>query len=170
MLAVAVSRKTHGAVGDFNLPLSLVSTNPTTEPRTSSGAKIVMTFDNPIASATVAVTEGTATIGSATVVGNDVIVQLTGVGDAQYVTVSLTNVVSTSGGTGGSGSARIGFLFGDVNGSRAVTTGDVAAVNAVIAQYVTGLNYLNDVNASGTLTVSDKALVNAAVTHFLPSP
>jgi ethanolamine utilization microcompartment shell protein EutS len=65
---------------------------------------------------------------------------------------------------------RIGFLFGDVNGSRVVTTGDVAAVNAVIAQYVTGSNYLDDVNISGTLSLADKGLVNAAVTHFLPSP
>ena len=168
-LASAVSRKVHGAAGTFDLPLSMMSTNPTTEPRQSSTATIVMTFDAAIISANVAVTEGTATAGSLTFSGNDVIVPLTGVTDQQYVTISLTNVSSTVS-TGGSGSIRLGFLVGDVNQNRVVTLADLGLVNAQLAQVVTAANYLKDVNASGTLTVADKGITNANLTRALPVP
>src|SRR5438128_12230605 len=52
------------------------------------------------------------------------------------------------GGTGGSASVRIGFLAGDVNQNRVVTISDLLAVNAVLSQFVSALNYLRDVNAS----------------------
>ena len=108
----AVSSKVHGAAGTFDLPLSIVATNPTTEPRQSSTATIVMTFDSTIVSANVAVTEGTATAGAPTFSGNDVIVPLTGVTDRQYVTISATNV-SSAASSGGSG-----FRAGRIPGRR----------------------------------------------------
>jgi hypothetical protein len=128
-----------------------------------------MTFDSPISSATVAVT-GFATLGTTTFSGNNVFVDLTGVSDMQYVTVALTNVSSTTGGTGGSGSVRVGFLAGDVNGSRVVSVTDVGIVNAALGQVLSTGNYLNDVNVSGAITVSDKSIVNAQLTHALPPP
>jgi len=129
-----------------------------------------MTFDKPITSATASVTEGNATAGTPTYSGNDVVVGLTGVTNAQYVTISLTNVVAADGGTGGSGSVRIGFLAGDVNQNRVVTVSDLAQVNAQIAQVVGQANYLKDVNASGTLTVADKGIANTQITKALPDP
>ena len=168
-LQSAASRKTHGAAGTFNLPLSIVATNPTTEPRQSSTATIVMTFDSAIISANVAVTEGTATVGTVTFSGNDVIVPLTGVTDQQYVTISATNVSSATN-SGGSGSIRLGFLVGDVSQNRVVTVADLGLVNAQLAQVVTAANYLRDVNASGTLTVADKGITNANLTRALPAP
>jgi hypothetical protein len=165
----AASRKTHGTAGAFNLPLLLMPLNPSTEPRVSSSVQIVMTFDSPISSATVAVT-GFATLGTTTFSGNNVFVDLTGVSDMQYVTVALTNVSSTTGGTGGSGSVRVGFLAGDVNGSRVVSVTDVGIVNAALGQVLSTGNYLNDVNVSGAITVSDKSIVNAQLTHALPPP
>ena len=166
----AVSRKVHGAAGTFNLPLSLVSTNPTTEPRIGPAQMIVMTFDRPISAVTVTVTEGSATPAVPTFSGNDVVVGLTGVTNQQYVTVALTNVASVDGGTGGSGSVRIGFLVGDVSQNRVVTVADLGLVNAQLAQPVTAANYLKDVNASGTLTVGDKGIANANLTKALPAP
>ena len=169
VFASAVSRKVHGGAGTFDLPLSLVATNPTTEPRIGPAQTIVFTFDKPISAATVTVTEGTATAGAPTFSGNNVIVNLTGVSNQQYVTISLTNVASTDGGTGGSGSVRIGFLLGDVNQNRVVTVADLGLVNAQLAQLVTAANYLKDVNASGTLTVADKGITNANLTKALPA-
>jgi hypothetical protein len=168
-LVSASSRKVHGAAGTFNLALSLVATSPTTEPRQSSTATIVMTFDSAIVSANAAVTEGSATAGALTFSGNDVTVPLTGVTDQHYVTVSLTNVASSTH-TGGSGSVRIGFLLGDVSQNRVVTVSDLAQVNAQLAQAVTASNFLKDVNVSGTLSVADKAIANANLTHALPVP
>ena len=95
---------------------------------------------------------------------------LTGVTDQQYVTVSLTNVASTDGGTGGSGSGARRVPAGDVNQSRVVTVADLGLVNAQLAQPVTAANFLKDVNASGTLTVADKGITNANLTKALPAP
>jgi hypothetical protein len=166
----AASRRLHGGVGTFDLPLSAVNTNPTTEPRTGPAQTIVFTFDRPINAATATVTEGTATAGTTTFSGNDVVVGLTGVANQQYVTVSLTNVASTDGGSGGSGSVRVGFLLGDVNQNRVVTLADLGLVNQQLAQLVTAANYLKDINVSGTLSLADKGITNANLTKALPAP
>jgi hypothetical protein len=131
---------------------------------------IVLTFDKPISSAAAAVTEGAAAAGTPTYSGNDVIVGLTGVTNQQYVTVSLTNVASSDGGTGGGGSVRVGFLLGDVNQSRVVSIADLGLVNAQLSQPVTAANYLKDVNATGTLTLADKGVTNANLTKALTAP
>lgn len=170
-LSSAVSRKVHGAAGSFDLPLTLTPlTSPTTEPRQGSMATVVLTFDKPIASANAAVTEGGATAAAPTLSGNDVNVALSGLVDAQYVTLTLTNVAGTDGSTGGTGVVRIGFLVGDVNQSRVVSLADLGLVNAQLAQPVTAANYLKDVNANGTLTLADKGITNASLTHSLPPP
>jgi hypothetical protein len=171
VLTGAASRKTHGAAGVFDLALSLVPTNPSTEPRIGPTQTIVMTFDKPIASAdNPTVTEGTATFNSMSISGNDVILTFTGVTDIQYVTIALGNVASTDGGTGGSGSVRVGFLLGDVSQNRVVTVADLGLVNAQLAQVVTATNFLKDVNASGTVSVADKGLTNANLTRALSTP
>jgi hypothetical protein len=130
----------------------------------------VLTFDKPILSATATITESAATAGVLTFAGNNVVVPLTGVPNQQYVTVSLTNVNSVDGGAGGIGSARVGFLLGDVNTSRVVTVADLGLVNGQLAQLVTAANFLKDVNVSGTLTLADKATANTNLTRALPAP
>ena len=170
VLSGAVSRRVHGVAGTFDLPLSAVATNPTTEPRQGPAQKIVVTFDKPISAATVAVTEGIATASAPTISGNDVIVDLTGATDRQYVTIALTNVASTDGGVGGAATVRVGLLAGDVNQTRAVTVADLGAVNLELAQTVTLANYLKDVNASGTITLADKGIANANLAQSLPPP
>jgi hypothetical protein len=166
----AVSRRVHGGAGTFDLPLSAVTTSPTTEARQGPGQTIVFTFDKPITAATATITEGTATARAPTFSGSNVIVGLTGVNNQQYVTIALTNVASSDGGTGGSGSVRLGFLVGDVNQNRVVTLADLGLVNAQLAQTVTAANYLKDVNASGTLSLADKGITNANLTKALPAP
>jgi hypothetical protein len=169
----AYSRKVHGSAGTFNLPLNLMSTSPTTEPR-SGGAggnhTIVFVFDKPVTAANASVTAGVGAAGAPTFGGNEVQVPLAGVTNQQYVTVAVSSVVAADGGSGGSGSVRIGILLGDANQNRVVTVSDLAQVNAQIAQVVTASNYLKDVNASGTLTVSDKGIANAQITKALPAP
>jgi len=166
----AVSRKVHGGAGTFDLPLSAVATNPTTEPRQGPAQTIVFTFDKAISAATATITEGTATATTPTFSGNNVIVALTGVNNQQYVTLALTAVAGTDGSTGGTGSVRVGFLAGDVNQNRVVTLADLGLVNAQLAQSVTASNFLKDVNASGTLTLADKGITNANLTKALPAP
>ncbi len=127
------SRKVHGTAGTFDLPLSTVATNPTTEPRTGPAQTIVFTFNKPIASATATITEGVAVAAAPAFSGNSVIVTLGGVANAQYVTVSLSNITAADGGVG-LASVRVGFLAGDVNQNRVVTVSDLVLVNAAIAR------------------------------------
>ena len=126
--------------------------------------------DRPIIGATASVTEGVAVAAAPTFNGSSVIVDLTGVTDAQYVTVSLANVASSDGSAGGSGSVRVGFLAGDTNQSGVVSLADLGLINAVQTQNVFPTNFLRDVNASGTLTVADKGITNANLTKALPPP
>ncbi len=168
-LVGAASRKLHGAAGTFDLPLALNAANPTTEPRSSSTASLVMTFDQVIVSAQATLTEGIATLGPLTFSGQDVVVPLSGVVDGQYLTISLTNADSATS-TGGAGAVRVGILFGDTNQNRQVTVADVGAVNAALLQPVTNANFLLDVNADGKLTVSDKGLANSRLLKKLPPP
>lgn len=173
MLQSVVSRRVQGAAGTFDLPLSQVPTQPTTEPRLGpqpGDLTLVFTFDRPLTTASIAVTEGTGTLWASQVTGSEVLVILHNVADQFYTTVTLNNVGGVDGSTGGSASARVGMLAGDVNGSRAVTLVDVGQVNAQLAQPVTGANYLRDVDASGTLTLADKAIANTNLTHALPPP
>jgi len=170
LLVSAASRRQHGTAGDFDLPLALTPTSPTVEPRQGPTATVVFTFDRAITGATVAVTGGTAVAAAPAFNGSEVVVGLTGVANAQYVTLALTGVAAADGGSGGSAAVRIGFLLGDVNGSRSVTLADVLGVNAALAQLVTAATYLRDVNASGTLSLSDKLLVNTNLTQVLPPP
>ncbi len=124
VLATAVSRKVHGSAGTFDLALAAAVHNPTTEPR-SAGAggnhSIVLTFDEAVTIGSASVTEGSATAGAPTFAGNSMTVPLSGVADQQFVTVTYSGVALVAGGDPAAGSVRIGFLKGDVNGSRNVT-------------------------------------------------
>ena len=169
LLLGVVSRKVHGAAGTFDLALSAVPTNPTTEPRTGPNFQLVFTFDKTLTGGAVGLSEGTAGVGGF-ISGADAVIDLTAAPDAQYLTVDLFGMASSDGGTGGTGSIRIGLLRGDVNQSRAVSIADLGLVNQQLSQPVTAANYLMDVNVSGTLTLADKGITNANLTHALPAP
>jgi predicted extracellular nuclease len=161
LLQGAVSRKTHGGAGTFDLALNALATNPTTDPRSggaSGNHSIVFIFDKAVTGGTASVIAGVGTAGTPTFSGNEMVVPLSGVTNQQYVTVSVSDVAGADGSVGGTGSVRIGFLVGDANGNRVVTVSDLAQVNAQIAQVVTASNYLKDVNASGALTTPEPSV------------
>jgi hypothetical protein len=140
-LVAVFARKVHGVAGTFNLPLSGAANNPTIEPRQGTSHTIVFTFDKPVTAGVATVIEGFATAGVPTFSGSEMRVPLTGVANQQYVTVTVSNVNSVDGGTGGSGSIRVGFLLGDVNQNRVVTLSDLGQVNAQVAQPVNSANF-----------------------------
>ncbi len=79
------------------------------------------------------------------------------------MTVSLTNVAASDGGTGGTGSVRVGFLLGDVNQSRIVAVTDwivavtdLIAVNNQLAKPLSVSNFLTDVNAPASSATSTR--------------
>ena len=94
-LTSVVSRQTHGAAGDFDISMP-VSGDPGVECR-SGGAgsdyKFVFTFTNDVKSGTANVDSGVATVSGAPVFsGKTMTVNLTGVANAQALTVSANGV------------------------------------------------------------------------------
>src|SRR6202043_2878888 len=132
-----------------NMPLN---GNPGIECRTSGTGgnyTVVFQFTNALTSvSSAAVTSGTGSV-STSGIGtnpNEYIVNLTGVTNAQYLTVTLTNVQDVAGNAGTVVSPRIGILIGDVNATGLVDSGDVFLVRQQTGQNASSSNFREDVN------------------------
>ncbi len=172
----AVSRKNHGAPGDFDIPLPLTG-NVGIECR-SGGATgdytMVVTFLANVSVAgtpQAAVTSGIGTIGSGGVSnggavvtsGNVVTIPLTNVADAQPLQVTLNAVNGTSNVT-----IPMRVLLGDTTADRSVTASDIGQTKSQSGQPVTGTNFRTDLNASGTINTTDIGIVKANSGHTVP--
>ena len=172
----AVSRKTQGNAGSFDLDLPLDGT-VAMECRGGGGSgdyTIVLTFlanvsvsGNPQAT----VTSGKGTIGSGGVSnggmvvtsGNVVTIPLTNVANAQTIEVTLNNVNGSTNVT-----IPMSVLVGDVNGNATVNASDVALIKAHSGQPVDATTYRFDVTADGNINATDVALVKASSGTALP--
>jgi len=166
----AVSRKTHGAAGDFDVPLPLTG-SVGIECRRGSGAnldehQIIVTFVNPVTVGSASATSGIGSVGSFSVSGAQVTVNLTGVANAQTLTVTLGNV---NDGVGfGNVPVSMGLLLGDTNGNGSVSASDIGQTKAQSGQATTGSNFREDVNVNGSITAADVGLVKASAGTGLP--
>lgn len=171
-LTAVQSRKTHAAAGAFDIPIDtsvLIGGAVSVECRAiGAGHTIVFQFNIPITSTgTVESVDAAAVpIGTALAVktGNDVVVTLAGIPDNKRVKISLANV----NGEGVNVSAPVGFLVGDVNGSRGVNASDISGVRARSLQTTNATNYKFDVNASGSINASDISATRARSLLVLP--
>jgi hypothetical protein len=170
----AVSRKVHGSTGAFNVDLPLTG-NPGIECR-SGGANgdytLVFTFANTLTTVDSAnVTRGTGSVSSTSIDSDDAhhyIVNLTGVGNAQHITVTLSNVTDSAGDSSAGISASMGVLVGDVTASGRVDAADVSLVRQQTLQPVTSSNFREDVNASGRIDAADVSIVRQQTLTSLP--
>jgi uncharacterized delta-60 repeat protein len=167
-LTGAVSQKMHGAAGTFDVPLPLTG-NVGIECR-SGGAtndyQMIFNFMNPVTVGSAAVTSGTGSVSSFSVSGSQVTVNLTGVTNAQRITVTLFNV--NDGMNSGDVPVSMGVLVGDVNGNAVVNASDVSLTKSQVGQAVSGSNFREDVNANGLINSVDVALVKSKVGTALP--
>jgi hypothetical protein len=169
-----VSRKTHGAAGTFDVDLPLAG-NPGIECR-SGGANgdytLIFTFANPLTSVGEAhVTSGTGNVSNSAIDSSDphqYVVNLTGLTNAQIITVSLTNVNDSAGNRSSLLSATMGALVGDVTANGTVSNTDVASVKGQVAAAVTASNFRNDVTANGLISNTDVSATKAQVGTSLP--
>jgi hypothetical protein len=168
-LSDVVSRKTHGAAGDFDIDLPS-SGNAGVECRSSGGNHtFIFTFSNQVVSGNAAVTAGTGTVsGSPTFSGNTMTVNLTGVTDQQQITVTASNVMDTFGQTLPSAPVNAVMLVGDTNGNQTVNAADVAQTRAQEGAPVDQTNFRNDVNVNGTINAADAAIVKSDLGNSVP--
>lgn len=163
----AVSRKTHGGAGTFDVPLTF-SGPSAVEPRNSGGThRIVFTFPEPVTYSGAQVTTGTVGSASPTSLSStEVAVDLTGVNDAQTVTVTLLNV--NDGKNTNNVAARMRVVQGDTNGNGSVTATDVGQTKSFSGQAVAANNFRSDVNANGGLNATDVGIVKSKSGSSVP--
>jgi hypothetical protein len=166
------STKAHGTSGTFGINLPLTGT-PGVECRTggaSGNHTLIFTFSNNITGGSATVTSGVGSVsGALGFAGNTVTVQLTGVTNAQRLTVNLSNITDGYGQVLQTTPVTVGFLVGDTNGSGNVNATDIGQTKAGSGQAVSASNFRQDPNVSGgSINASDVGLVKAAAGTQLP--
>ncbi len=173
ILSSAVSTKTHGAAGPFNIPLPL-STPFGVECRSGGvggNHTLVFTFTNPVTGGSAAVTTGTGSVsGSPGFVGNTMTVNLTGVSNAQLITVTLSGVTDNSAQVLPNTPVSMRVLAGDTTGNGSVTATDVSQTKAQTGAIVSAANFREDVVVNGSINGSDVSLVKLFTGTAVPKP
>ncbi len=174
-LSTVVSRMTHGDAGafDVNLPLS---GNPGVECRSggvTGSFTLIFTFANPLTVVgSASVSNGIGSIASSTIDPEDshnYIVNLSGVSNAQFITVTLNYVGDSAGGYNSEVSSTMGALLGDTNGDGVVNIGDSIQVRSEAGNELTDANFREDVNSDGAINVGDTVTVRNSSGTSLPS-
>jgi hypothetical protein len=133
---------------------------------------VIFTFTNNVAGVgSAAVTSGAGFVSSSEMAADarQYVVNLSGITNAQRVTVTLFNVTDSFGYNSSSIPLTLGILIGDTNGNNAVTATDIGQVKSQSGQPVTASNFRADVTASGgSINASDIGLVKSASGTQLP--
>jgi hypothetical protein len=177
-LTATDSRKMHGTIGSFDVPLPL--TVPAgVECRTggqNGNYTIIYTF-NPTRTIT-AVDNATVSQGTASILSralgpnsNQYTVTLTGVANAQHLKVKLDGVHDNAGANLVNVIALMDVLLGDTTGNRAVNSSDISQTQSQSGQPLTGGpsgNFREDVTVNGLINSSDISLVQSQSGSALP--
>jgi hypothetical protein len=171
ILVSAVSRKTHGSAGTYDVDLMPPASG--IEPR-SGGAngdyQVVVTFAVPVtltSANAIPGAGGTASVsGTPSVSGNTVTINLTNVSNAQRLTINLLGV--NDGTSTRDISVPMAVLIGDTTGNGLVNSSDIAQTQAQSGQAVTASNFREDVTVNGFINSSDIALVQSKSGTGLP--
>jgi hypothetical protein len=154
----AVSRKAHGTAGTHDVPLPLLG-NIGVEPRLAAADgthQVVVRFTAPVVLTGASVVEGNGTA-TAVTSGNDVIVNLANIANAQRIKVRLAGV--TNGNTTADVDIPMGVLAGDTNGDGSVNSGDALQTRARSGQTLGATNFRSDVNTDGSINSGDTTVV-----------
>ena len=176
----ALSRKTHGSAGGFDVNLPLTGT-PGIECRTSGGTNdytMVVTFSGNVTvtgSPQAQVTLGSGCVGSGgtctgnvSVSGNTVTVPLTNVANVQTINVRINGVNGAADVPATDFIIPMSILVGDTNANATVNAADVSQTKSRIGQTVDATNFRSDVNANGGINAADTAIVKQNSGTSLP--
>jgi hypothetical protein len=164
----AVSRKSHGTGGTFDINLPIVG-DPGIECRSggaSGNYQVVVTFALPVSIASANVTSGVGSVSSATVNSNQVFVNLSGITNAQTIAITLFNV--NDGAHTGNVVIPMSILLGDTNANKAVNSSDVSQTKAQSGTTANLGNFRTDVTVNGVINSSDVSLVKSKSGTGLP--
>ncbi|MDQ6861846.1 MAG: dockerin type I repeat-containing protein, partial [Verrucomicrobiota bacterium] len=169
-LVGVVARETHGGQGTFDLPLNL-SGDPTVESRGFNTHHLVFTFNNDVVSGDVSVSApaGGGVSGSPTFAGNTMSVTLTGVANAQKLTIFVSGLTDQYAQVLPDTSLDMYVLLGDINGDRSVNSADATITRNRSGEATTAANFRADVNLDGTINSADATVVRNNSGSGLPA-
>jgi hypothetical protein len=159
----AVSRKTHGSSGTFDIPLPATGSRGV-ECRSGGpdgNHQVVFTFPAPVSFNEATVSSGAGTVLNASGSGTSTItVDLMNVANAQPITLRLAAV--SNGESTADLAVPMGILAGDTTGNGSVTASDIGQVKGQSGQPVSASNFRSDVTANGgSINASDIGLVKS---------
>ncbi len=130
---------------------------------------LVFTFSDNVVSGNATLTGGSGRVaGQPVFSGNTMTVNLTRVTDVQRITVTLSNVTSSSSQVLPDTAVSMNVLGGDVDGDKTVDVTDVSATRAQVGNPVSASNFREDVRVDGAIDNIDVRTVRNAVGHNLP--
>jgi hypothetical protein len=169
LVSGAVSRKTHGSAGPFDIDLPLTGA-PGIECRSGGASgdhQVVVTFAVPVTLSSANVSSGTGSLSSTTVSGNQVFVNLTGVANAQTIAITLVNV--NDGTNTGNVTIPMSVLLGDTTANGSVNSSDISQTKAQSGTVASSSNFRTDVTVNGLINSSDISTVKSKSGTALPS-
>ena len=170
-LTNVVSRKQHGTAGTFDIDLTSGNGIECRYGGSAGDYTLVFTFAAPLSNiGSVQVGGGTATIVDSEpgANANQYVVDLTGVANAQTLTVTLSNVADSAGNFSATVSASMNVLVGDTSADRFTDSIDVSQTKSQSGNAVTTSNFREDVNADGFIDAIDVSLVKSKSGTALP--
>jgi PKD domain/Dockerin type I domain len=177
VLSSVVSRKTHNtsppSTFDINLPLTGTRAVECRSGGTDNNYTLVFTFANNLTSVgNVGMASGIGSVVSSGIGPglNQYTVNLSGVNNAQYISVALVNAKDHTGATGDVISPQVGILVGDVDHSGRVDSTDVFQVRQNSLQTAGSSNFQTDVDTSGRIDSTDVFQTRQDSLAALPTP
>lgn len=166
----AISRKTHGFAGifDMGLPFSGAAGIECRTGGASGDYKLVVTFAESVTVTSASVASGIGTVppGGTSTSGNQITVNLTGVANAQRISVTLSGV--SDGSDTVDVAVPMAILVGDTNADRFTDAVDVSQTKSQSGNSVTNANFREDVNVDGFIDAVDVSLVKSKSGTALP--
>jgi hypothetical protein len=167
-LVSAVSRKQHGGMGNFDVNLP-ISGAPAVECRSSGGNHVfVFTFNNNVVSGGANIGNGVGTPSSPVFSGNTMTVNLTGVADAQRLTLVLSNITDQFSQVLPETAVSVKILIGDTNGNGVVNASDVAQAKAQSGNLMLDTNFRADANINGAINATDIGMIKSKAGNAVP--
>ena len=154
-LSSAVSRRTQGSAGTFDIPLPLTG-SPGIEDREGGPELLVLTFAAPVVEgSSFGVTLTSGSVSSTAVNGSTLSINTSGATNGQTLVANITDLRDASTSASGNYSVQVGVLLGDINGDGAVNSTDVDDAKLDSGQAVSSSNFRADLDANGAINSAD---------------
>ena len=155
-----------GTPRDINLPLTGNSGIECRSGGATNDYQVVFSFASSVTFNSTAVT-GVGTVSGSSGNGTTTVtVNLTGVTNAQRITVTLLGL--NDGTSTSDFGVAVGVLVGDTNGDGFVNVGDSVQTRNRSGQVTDAINFRSDVNVDGFINIGDTIIVRSRSGTFLP--